>query len=57
MYGISDRHRKEIMEMLSFLAALAASDRRLANLCRRTRLLIGVLGRKKPITKDNDNNI
>lgn len=56
MYGISDRHRKEIMDMLSELVALAEGDRRLANLCRRARLLIGVLGRKKPITKDNDNH-
>lgn len=57
MFTISDRHRDEILAMLAELASMPGGDRRLANLRRRARIITRVLMRKKPITKDKDNDI
>lgn len=55
MYAISDRHRDEIIAMLTAFASLAGGDRRAANLRRRALLIARLLGRKRQI-KDNPKN-
>ena len=55
MYAISDRHRDEIIAMLTAFASLSEGDRRLANLRRRALLIARLLGRKRQID-DNPKN-
>ena len=55
MYAISDRHRDEIIAMLTAFASLSEGNRRLANLLRRALLIARSLGRKRQI-KDNPKN-
>jgi len=55
MYAISDRHRDEIIAMLTAFASLSGGDRRTANLRRRALLIARLLGRKRQIN-DNPKN-
>lgn len=55
MYAISDRHRDEIIAMLTAFASLSGGDRRTADLRRRALLIARLLGRKRQIN-DNPKN-
>ena len=55
MYAISDRHRDEIIAMLTAFASLSGGDRRTADLRRRALLIARLLGRKRQMN-DNPKN-